>query len=341
MIANSLNAKAKRPVSFDQAWAHAAAEVASRGLAGLTVPCPVCRRRGTAFSKWVPGATEKPLYVCHANGSGLKCACLLDIAEGKRVKRGLSFQRGDVRKLVRMGRPFVLFSGGRDSLCLVAYMQRVAAAVKKSITAIHADTTAGLPGVERYVRRVCASLGVELVVVRPDRDFFETAKKWGIPSPRSRWCCETLKVRPMRRYLDSVDGPKVVFDGIRAAESRMRAAYTPVWYHPAFRCISVSPIFYWSNDQIAKYIRRRGLPESPAARLGMSAECWCGAYQRRADFEALLDIHPDTFDKLVDVERAQRGKYTFVFENGKQVPLVRIRAQAVARSRLTGPGDSR
>jgi hypothetical protein len=65
----------------------------------------------------------------------------------------------------------------------------------------------------------------------------------------------------------------------------------------------------------------------------MSAECWCGAYQGREDFEALLGIHPGTFDKLVDVERAQRGKYTFVFENGKQVPLVQIRAQATARDK--------
>jgi 3'-phosphoadenosine 5'-phosphosulfate sulfotransferase (PAPS reductase)/FAD synthetase len=224
-----------------------------------------------------------------------------------------------------MGKPYVLFSGGRDSLCLVDRMSALARSVKRSVTAIHADTTAGFPEVEDYVRAVCDRLGVDLIVVRPHRDFFETAKRWGIPSPRSRWCCETLKVAPIRRHLETQAGPIVVFDGIRAAESRVRANYTPVWYHPSFRCISASPIFYWSDEQVVQYPRRRGLPESPAAKLNMSAECWCGAYQGREDFEALLAVHPEIFDKLVDVEKAQRGKYTFLFENGRQVPLTQVR----------------
>lgn len=335
MSTTRLDAPARRYTTFDEAWAQAAIQVASKRLCGLTVVCPICRRPGTAFSKWVRGASEKPLYICHVNGKGLLRACLLESDQAANVKRELSLYSDDVRKLVRMGKPFVLFSGGKDSLCLVAHMRRVARAARRSITAIHADTTAGLPEVETYVRTVCAQLGVELAVVRPDRDFFETAKKWGIPSPRSRWCCDTLKVRPMRRYLDSVDGPRIVFDGIRAAESRIRAAYTPVWYHPAFRCLCVSPIFYWSDEQITRYIHQRKLPESPAAKLGMSAECWCGAYQSREDFEALLSIHPGIFERLVEVEKAQRGKYTFVFDNGKQVPLVQIRAQAIARGSLT------
>jgi 3'-phosphoadenosine 5'-phosphosulfate sulfotransferase (PAPS reductase)/FAD synthetase len=332
MSAKPLNEQTRRSMGFDGAWAEAATQVASKKLRGLTVTCPVCRRTGTAFSKWVKGACQKPLYVCHVNGKGFFRACLLDTVQAASVKRELSLHADDVRKLARMGKPFVLFSGGKDSLCLIAHMRRIAKVTNRSITAVHADTTAGLPEVETYVHAVCAKLGVKLAVVRPDRDFFETAKKWGIPSPRSRWCCETLKVRPMRRYLESVEGPRVIFDGIRAAESRVRAAYTPVWYHPAFKCLSVSPIFYWSDEQVMSYIRRHKLPESPAAKLGMSAECWCGAYQGREDFEALLSIQPGIFNKLVDVEKAQRGKYTFVFENGKQVPLVRIRAQAAARA---------
>jgi 3'-phosphoadenosine 5'-phosphosulfate sulfotransferase (PAPS reductase)/FAD synthetase len=328
------NGQTRPFTAFDEAWAQAATQVASKKLRGLMVTCPVCRRSGTAFSKWVKGACEKPLCVCHVNGKGVLRACQLNREQAARVKRRLSLYADDLLKLIRMGKPFALFSGGTDSLCLVARMQRLAETAKRRITAIHADTTAGLPGVEKYVRRVCAQLGVELVLVRPHRDFFETAKKWGIPSPRSRWCCETLKVAPMRRYLNSVDGPKIVFDGIRAAESRMRATYTPVWYHPAFKCLSVSPILYWSDEQIMRYIRRHKLPRSPAAKLGMSAECWCGAYQRRGDFEALLSIHPAIFERLVEVERAQRGKYTFVFENGEQVPLVEVRAQAINRGRF-------
>lgn len=72
-------------------------------------------------------------------------------------------------------------------------------------------------------------------------------------------------------------------------------------------------------------IRRQNLPESPAVRLNTSAECWCGAYQGREDFEALLSMHPEIFDKLLAVEKAQRGKYTFLFENGQRIPLIQLK----------------
>lgn len=316
---------ARRRRSFDEAWAEAALLVASKRLRGLTVRCPVCRRKGTAFSKWVRGLREKPLYICHVNRGGGLDACQLTRENAARVKTELSIFPDDVVKLIRLGRPFALFSGGKDSLCLVARMCALAKAAKRDLTAVHAETTAGFPEVETYVQTVCEQLDVPLEVVHPHRDFFETAKRWGIPSPRSRWCCETLKVAPMRRYLQTIEGPRVIFDGIRAAESTGRAKYTPVWYHPTFKCISVSPIFYWSDQKIDGYIRRKKLPESPAVKLNTSAECWCGAYQGREDFEALLSMHPEIFDKLMEVEKAQKGKYTFLFEKGQRIPLVQLR----------------
>jgi len=327
------NCTRSRRRSFDEAWAEAALLVASKGLRGLIVKCPVCRRKGTAFSKWVRGLFEKPLYICHVDRGGCLDACLLSSEDASAVKKDLSILGEDVVKLIRLGRPFALFSGGKDSTCLVARMRKLAKAARRDLTAIHAETGAGFPEVETYVQTVCVQLGVPLIVVRPHRDFFETAKKWGIPSPRSRWCCKTLKVAPMRRYLQTIEGPKVIFDGIRAAESTGRAKYTPVWYHPTFKCISVSPIFHWSDEQVNHYSRRENLPESPAVRLNISAECWCGAYQSRGDFERLLTAHPEIFDKLWDVERAQNGKFTFLFEGGQQVPLVQLRIAASSRLR--------
>lgn len=291
------------------------------------------------MSKWVKGACEKPLFVCHSNGNGYFKACALDKAQAKQAREDIILRREDVRKLLRMGRPYVLFSGGADSLCLLEYMRSIASADGKRITAIHADTTAGFPEVEKYVRRVCKKLEIDLEVVHPQHDFFDIAKRWGIPGPRSRWCCKTLKVAPIRRFLDTVQGPKVVFDGIRAAESRMRATYTPVWYHPAFKCLCASPLFCWSDEKVIDYTQSHGLPVSPAARLGTSAECWCGAYQGKSDFEMLLDLHPEIFDKLLEVEKAQKGKYTFIYENGKRIPLGKVRAEVVKRA--TSPSSHR
>jgi 3'-phosphoadenosine 5'-phosphosulfate sulfotransferase (PAPS reductase)/FAD synthetase len=193
--------------------------------------------------------------------------------------------------------------------------------INKQITALHADTTAGFPEVESYVHDVCRQLNIPLETVRPPNDYFDLAKKWGIPGVKSRWCCKTLKVAPIRRYLAQVDGDVIVFDGIRAAESNIRATYLPIWYHPTFRCLSVSPIFHWSDNRIQDYVESNALPRSPATKLNTSAECWCGAYKSRKDFEALLSIHPEIFKKLVEVEKAQDGKFTFLYEEGQRISL--------------------
>jgi len=331
------NRNRKKPGSngYDAAWADAARLIAGKNFSGLIVRCVECRRKGTLMSKWVPKTPVKPLYVCHTNGNGHFKACELKDGQAASARAGISVNRNDTLKLLRMGQAFVLFSGGKDSLCLLEYMRRLADYAKKDITALHVDTTAGFPEVEEYVQEVCKKLKVRLVVVRPQHDYFELAKKWGIPGHSARWCCETLKVAPIRRYLAEIQGPKLVFDGIRAAESNIRATYVPIWYHPAFKCISASPIFTWSDRKVKSYIERANLPRSPAAGLATSAECWCGAYKCKADFEALLDIHPDIFDKLVEVEKAQKGRYTFLYESGERIPLTELKRER-ARRRFPG-----
>ena len=314
--------------SYEVAWAFNAKVIASKSLIGLELTCPRCRRKGALISKWEPGASVKPLYVVHANGNGYFKACELDKKQAEVARNKINITAKDTIKTLPFGRPYVLFSGGRDSLCTLEYMRRLAKRAKKTITALHVNTTAGFPEVEEYVEEVCARMEVPLVVVKPEGDFFDLAKRWGIPGVKSRWCCKTLKIAPIRRFIRDLDEQVVLYDGIRAAESYLRSTYVPIWFHPAFKTICVSPIFYWSDAQIEKYIERNGLPKNPTYELGTSGECWCGAYKCRSDFESLLEIHPDIFDKLVEVEEAQRGKYTFLYEKGKRVPLSSLRCPA-------------
>ena len=310
---------------YDAAWMDAAKAIADRGLRGLRVRCPKCHRAGTLISKWVKGPSIKPLYIVHVNGNGHFKACPVKGEQAANARSRVTITSEDVGKTLRMGRLFILFSGGKDSLCLLEYIKKLCARTKKDFTALHVDTTAGLPEVEEYVQEVCKKLGVRLVTLRPSHDYFDLAKRWGIPGVKSRWCCQTLKIAPIRRFLAEVEGPKLVYDGIRAAESYIRAKYTPVWFHPSFRCISVSPIFAWSDKKVENYIERHNLPQSPVSHLGCSAECWCGAYKKRGDFEKLLEVRPEIFDKLVEVEKAQRGRFTFIYENGRQVPLLSLK----------------
>jgi len=309
----------------DAEWMTAASTVLNLNLKSLTVDCPRCGRPALPFTKWVAGRSEKPLYALHRDHGGPPEYYQLDAGEASQVRGNVALSKTDLRHLLRKTKGFVLFSGGKDSLCLLSYLLDTISNARERMCVLHVDTTAGFPEVGRYVRRVCKKLAVELRVVKPKRDYFELAKTWGIPGFSARWCCKELKVKPVRDFLSSVEGPKVVLDGIRAAESYLRSTYLPVWYHPEFRCLSVSPILGWSDEQVSSYIEDKRLPKSPAADLGCSAECWCGAYKKRSDFEKLLKVHPEIFDKLVEVEEAQNGRYTFVYEKGQKVPLSSLR----------------
>lgn len=326
----------KRIYSFDVLWENATKLLAKKHLRGLDVRCPECGEKGMLISKWVKSTPIKPQYICHSNDSGQLKLCLINRVQRVALRETARLFRADILKTIRLGSPYVLFSGGKDSLCLLHYINSLAKSINKQITALHADTTAGFQEVEQYVQEVCSTLNIPLVTVRPLHNYFSLAKRWGIPGVKSRWCCKTLKVAPIRRYLSNVDGDVVIFDGIRATESNIRATYLPIWYHPSFRCISVSPIFHWSDLKVQEYIENNDLPLSPAANLNTSAECWCGAYKARDDFEALLKVHPEIFDKLVEVEDAQKGKYTFLYENGERIPLRSLKRRNKVLNKLAG-----
>jgi 3'-phosphoadenosine 5'-phosphosulfate sulfotransferase (PAPS reductase)/FAD synthetase len=293
-------------------------------LRGIRVDCPVCGEKGTAVSRWVKGLIVKPIYIIHNRNGTVKNVCSLNEGEANQVRPIAKVYPSDLGRLLANARCFVLISGGKDSLATVVHTQKIAREVGADLQAIHVDTTCGFPEVTKYVRKICKQLNVKLKIVRPKRDFFEMAREWGIPNFRFRWCCRELKIKPIRDFLDNIKGPKAVIDGIRAEESNIRANYLPIWFHPGFKCISVSPIFRWTKKQVEKYVESADLPENPVRSLGCSAECWCGAYKRKADFLKLKEIKPELFDKLSDLETQSPTGFTFLYKNGEQLPLSKL-----------------
>jgi len=319
--------------AFTEKWIKSVSELSRLKIGGLSVKCPVCGKRGIAFPYWVPKLAEKPIFVCHTRYHKLASVCEMNREQRRSIREQVKLNKEDIRTLMKNFRPFLLFSGGQDSLSMLSYIKSVNGRRKNGLTALHVNTSAGIPGVERYVKRVCKKLDLDLEIVKPERDFFSLAKKWGIPSPKSRWCCKTLKIRPIRDYLKTVHEPKMVVDGIRAAESTTRAKYLPLWFHPGFGCLSLSPIFFWTDQEVKDFIRKNKLPMIRKNGIPGSAECFCGAYATREDFEILLDNHPDLFDKLSEVEKANNYGYTFIYEKGVKTPLKNLKRKKSKRAK--------
>lgn len=311
----------KRTENNNQWWTPIEEAFAGIGLKGLKIICPRCEEHGLVVTRWIKGPILKPIYILHIKWRKVRKICELSEEQSKDVRGKVSILKSDIMRLLDSRKSFILFSGGNDSLATLAYLKEIAKEVKGDLTAIYVDTTAGLPENTRYVKEVCEYLGVNLKIVRPKVDYFTLAKKWGIPSFKYRWCCRELKIKPIKEYLNSLREPKVVFDGIRAVESTARRQYIPIWYHPSFKCLSVSPIFYWSNEQVISYVNSNGIPKTFLHSLGTSTECWCGAYKTKSDFEKLFNLDRDMFYKLVEVEEENKGGYTFIYENGQKISL--------------------
>jgi 3'-phosphoadenosine 5'-phosphosulfate sulfotransferase (PAPS reductase)/FAD synthetase len=244
----------------------------------------------------------------------------------------------ETRNAISCAHPFVLFSGGRDSVVTLAIAKRAVEGLDSELVAIHADTTIGLSENLEYVKSICESLQTKLVIVKPDLDFFELARKKGFPRHNARWCCYELKVDPIMRYLRKIDGEKIVLDGIRAEESRQRTKMTRHSWHRRFACDVFHPIFFWNRSDVSKYLESHSLTENPLYSKGFrrATECWCGVFKSVEEFRLLLRSYPEFFEKLVDLESSMRNGGSFLFKKGEKVYLRDLMREEKSRT-LTKP----
>lgn len=232
-----------------------------------------------------------------------------------------------IRELIRDAQPYVLFSGGRDSLVALDLVRRACRLAGKEAIAIHADTTIGLPGSLRYVRQICRSLKVRLIVTQPEVTFFKLAKRKGFPRFDARWCCYELKVNPIRNVLRKEVGNKIVFDGVRAEESRQRSSLAQLSLHKRFKCWVFHPILYWKKQHVLAYLERHHLPVNPLYAKGFkrATECWCGVFKTVDEFKLLRKRYPGFFKKLVQLEASMRRGGSYLYKQGRRIYLRDLR----------------
>jgi 3'-phosphoadenosine 5'-phosphosulfate sulfotransferase (PAPS reductase)/FAD synthetase len=210
------------------------------------------------------------------------------------------------------------FSGGKDSLVATHLTHELLKDCGIPIEVVFVDTGVGLPAVRRYVEDVAELCGWKLKVLTPREDFFELASRWGMPTPKRRWCCRLLKLEPLLEYVARLDKRRVLFTtGLRRNESRRRAKLRGLYRRRLYRrCVSVSvfyvdPIVDWSDEDVERYIVENGLPVNPAYELiGFSGECFCGAFTRLEHLIEVARRYPEFIERFGALEEAWRiGKF--------------------------------
>ncbi len=136
---------------------------------------------------------------------------------------------------------YLAFSGGKDSQVIYELCKMAGVKFKAYINLTNLDP----PEVLQFIREKYP----DVVMIRPEKSFFELIKKKQLPSRMARWCCKELK---------EIGGlNRLVIIGIRKAESNKRSKR--IEFTEDKNCkrnkALLSPILEWSDQDVWNFIK--------------------------------------------------------------------------------------
>jgi len=207
----------------------------------------------------------------------------------------LNFIKDTFRKYEKFPKA-VSFSGGKDSV-VVLYQ---ATQIKPDIDVLYMNTTIDYPETESYIKKIQNDWNLNLIEVKPIRDFFDFYKDLGPPSQFMKWCCKTLKFGPLSRLIeDRYETDVLVATGIRKNESYSRRNFQRVQRNDKVpKQVLMFPILNWNSLLVWLYIYWKKIPINEAYLQGRSRiGCWPCPERRPKEFKILERTHPKLWDK--------------------------------------------
>jgi hypothetical protein len=206
----------------------------------------------------------------------------------------------------RKGRNILALSGGKDSAALAVYLKGKI----PDLEYVFMDTGHELPETYEYLQRMRAILGIQITVIRPKRDFdfWLTIFRGCLPSPQNRWCTRELKILPYEEYIGKDQA--ISYIALRADEDR-----TGYIAHKA----NIIPMYPFIEDGLMKsdiisLLNDKGLGLPGYYEWRSRSGCYFCFFQRRAEWVALHDRHPELFKNSCQYENAHSDgrKYTWI-----------------------------
>lgn len=226
-----------------------------------------------------------------------------------------------------------LFSGGHDSMvaCHLASQHKLFRG-----EVFHINTGIGARYTADFVTRTCDKLGWKLTTFKSPETYEKFVRERGFPGPgRHHWVYVRLKDRCVRKVVNR--RKRLLITGCRKAESVRRMGHVEpvkigelVWKKcedckdagrraaecPTGKCkrvcvnlnrIWVAPCHDWSKAEQQLYMDEFGLPVNRLkVALGMSGECFCGAFAQPGELDLIRKHAPDVaeeIDRLAEIAR--------------------------------------
>jgi len=230
------------------------------------------------------------------------------------IQRGLDVldQALSLDKRIRLFSSLVpLFSGGYDSLCAcyIASKHR-----KFGGRVYHIDTGIGSAATRVYVDQVCKEMDWKLEVLQSPATYESFVSTLGFPGPGShQWVYNWLKDRCVQQITQGTRY-KLLITGCRSEESTRRMGHVqPIKIGERSKesgktmhlnRLWIAPCHDWTSENQRTFMNEMGFPRNPIkdSLLGMSGECFCGAFARPNEREMIKEFAPDVDRKITRLE---------------------------------------
>ena len=225
---------------------------------------------------------------------------------------------------------FVGFSGGKDSQALLQLVKMAGVRYK----AYYSVTTNDPPANVYFIRQHYP----DVVFLHPKENFFKLVEKKGLPTMLHRFCCASLK--------EDAGVGCAVLTGVRAEESRKRAAYDEVKVFSnrkehrehthsrtieeieenEHRCIKgkdklmIYPLLRWTESDVWKFLHEQELPINPCYKQTGRVGCMFCPFSSKKQIDYYETQYPKYKEHLLKSLTGLGGLYNkYGLESPEQV----------------------
>ncbi len=177
-------------------------------------------------------------------------------------------------------------SGGKDSAVVDKLLQMAGI----DYHSFYTNTTIDPPKTISHIRTNYP----HTEILQPKETFYQLVERKGLPTRLNRYCCEYLK--------EYASVGKIVFEGVRSAESRKRKGRDYIqcddrkWQKGSQH---VYPIYDWTDEDVYSFIEKHNIKLAPhyqyADRLGCVG---CPLVSRKGHRQKEFDLYPKYYEAI-------------------------------------------
>lgn len=202
---------------------------------------------------------------------------------------------------------FPLFSGGHDSLT-ACYLASLHGQFGGEV--FHINTGIGATATRQFVEDVCREFGWKLNIFKSPSTYEKFVRTMGFPGPGChQWVYARIKERCIRQMTKGLKA-NVLVSGCRQYESTRRMGTTKAFIIGERSQRSdktynkqrfwTAPCFDFTDEEQQLVMDHFDLPRNPmkATPIGMSGECFCGAFARPNEIAMIEKYAPDVAEEI-------------------------------------------